>query len=386
MSGFWGGDTEQMRTQREMLTNRSSAITELRARLEPVVLDESSWVGSDADRFREQWRSGTAPMFDRIDQMLGARGLELERHAEEQDEASSVGGPSTGPLPTGYCPAPGPGSPLDLGEIFSGMKDAVVDGFHKVTGAFEVFNKFQKVWSTGKKAWDTLKLVDGFQELLRRGEDVFDFVGITNGFKPHFLKNAFSGSTEMSGLVGKILGNTPFLKDLNLPTGIGNVKFFGWVDDLASKSSFLTKAAPWVGKALPVADMFFGGKQMVEGIQNGDTFSAVTGGANALGGTLMLAGGALSATGVGAAIGGPLLAAGTVISAGSAVADLAKWGWDNRAQIGETFSNAKDAVVDFASDPVGSVKDAAGAVGDAIGTAGDVLSDIGGGLKNAFGW
>src|SRR5699024_11480163 len=51
-------------------------------------------------------------------------------------------------------------------------------------------------------------------------------------------------------------------------------------------------------------------RSMIEGIQSGDTFSAITGGAGALGGGLMIAGGALSATGIGAVVGGPIAAAG----------------------------------------------------------------------------
>lgn len=241
MSGFWGGDTEQMRTYRQLLSHRSAAISTLRAQLEPVVLNEGVWTGTDADRFREQWRSSTSPMFDGIEQMLGARGHELEQHAQEQDEASGLGGDSapSGPLPGGFCPAPGNAAPIDLGDLFSGAKDAIVDGFHAVTGGLEVFNKFQKAWTASKKAWDTVKLFSGFQDLLARGDDIFHLVATANGFAPEFMKKAFSGGTEMSGLLGKILGTTPFLKDLHIPTGIGNVKFFGWVDDLASKSSFL---------------------------------------------------------------------------------------------------------------------------------------------------
>lgn len=351
MSGFYGADTEQLRSHSELLRNRAQAVSELRDRLQPSVMDESIWRGSDADGFRSTWASQTTALFDQVQEALTQRGGDLETHAEEQDTASGVGGE---------------GDSTSQGEGGGGEKSL----WQKITDGLGVYNKLQGLWSKGKKIWDLANIVRDHAKFLNNAEDIFQLAAGTWSYGQEITKNIFSKGDEFSSLAAKIAGQ------LGIPTGIGNTKFFGWVDDAAKwvgeSAPFLTDLAPKLGKALPALDVIFGGKQMIEGINSGDTFSAVTGGASALGGTLMLAGGAMSATGVGAVIGGPLAAAGAVISGGAALADVGKMVYDNWDSISSTASDAWDGA-----------KDVAGDVGSAIA---DGASNAWDGLSNAFSW
>lgn len=354
MSGFYGADTEQLRTHAELLRNRAQSLGELRDRLQPQVMNEGAWRGSDADAFRETWSSQTTALFDQVAQTLTTFGGDAEKHAEEQDTASGVGG--------GGGLGGGGGGSVGAGEGKSWW-DKLKDGL-------DVYNKLQGLWGKGKKIWDLGNIVRDWSNFIGASEDIFDLAARTWGYGQEITKNIFSKGDEFSSLASKLLGK------LGVPTGLGNAKFFGWVDDAAKwvgeSAPFLTDLAPKLGKALPAIDVIFGGKQMYDGIQSGDTFSAVTGGASALGGGLMLAGGALSATGVGAVVGGPLAAAGAIISGGAAVADVGKMVYDNWDSISSTASDVWNGASDF--------------VGDVGSTVSDGISNAWDGLSNAFSW
>lgn len=327
MSGFMGADTEQLRNHAELLRDRATAISDLRGRLEPLVMNAEIWVGPDADTFRDTWMSRTAAELQDKADRITQWGADLDTQAEEQDDASAEGGSIFGGVQgSGEGQAK---SPWDILKDLAG-------------GALGVYNKLQGLFNKGKKAWD-------FINMLRKGADIGDL-----------LKKAFDPGKAFSGLAGKLAGM------LGIPTGFGNKNFFGWVDDLAAKSSFLTKAAPMLGKALPVVDVLFGGHQMIDSIKNGDTFHAITGGAQALGGGLMIAGGALSSTGVGAVVGGPLLAAGAVVSGAGALADVGKMAYDNWDSISSTASNVWNGAGDMVSGAASTVADVASDAGNAI--------------------
>lgn len=366
MSGFYGADTDQLRDHSALLVQRATAIGELRDLLQPVVMDESAWRGPDADAFRERWSSSTSPLFDQVGELISRRGTDLEQHAEEQDEASGAGSDGGG----------GSGGGKDGGSWWDSLLGGLNDGLG-------VFNTLQTAFTRGKKVWDLARIIDRSTDFIGGAEDIFQLAAGTWKYGKDITESAFSAGTEYSGLVKKMIGELPF----NVPTGLGNKNFFGWVDDAAGKLSkvapFLDDVAPFVGKALPGIDVVTGGWQMIDGIKNGDTFSAVTGGASALGGGLMLAGGAMSATGVGAIVGGPLVAAGAVISGGAALADVGKMVYDNWPTISSTASDAWNATTDFVGDTAGAVSEGVGNVVDSVG---DGISGAVDGLADALPW
>ncbi|WP_420808021.1 hypothetical protein [Brachybacterium endophyticum] len=306
-------------------------------------MDESSWQGPDADQFRSTWSSGVSSSFQDVVERLRQRSRTLGDQADEQDQASDGDrGSSQG---SGGGDGSGEGSPSLWDRLMSGK---------------DIYNKMQTVFSKSKKAFDLLKDVYRGSHALDAIKDPITALMAAGMYGKSITSKVFSSTKEYGVLAQKIAGQ------LHLPTGFGNKNFFGWADDLAGKVPFLTKAAPFVGKALPGIDVLTGGYQMVSSIKSGDTFHAVTGGASALGGGLMLAGGAMSATGVGAVIGGPIAATGAVIAGGAAVADLGKLAWDHRQEIAEGLGNAKDWAVDTGKDIASGAADVASDVGDSI--------------------
>ncbi|WP_394213900.1 hypothetical protein [Brachybacterium vulturis] len=246
-----------------------------------------------------------------------------------------------------------------------------------------MYTALQNAFSDGKDVWDILRVIDRSTDVIDGAEDIVQLAAGTWSYGQDLTGAVFHRGTEFSGLMSKLVGELPF----PVPTGAGTRNFFGVVDDAAGWASkaapFLDDVAPFVGRALPGLDLVFGGGQLIEGIQSGDTFSAVTGGASAFGGGLMLAGGAMSATGVGAVIGGPIAAAGAIISGGAALADIGKLVYDNWDAISATASDAWDATTDVVGDTAGAVADTAG---DVIDSVSDGISDAVDGLADALPW
>lgn len=124
MSGFYGGDTEQMRAHAQACTLQARRLEELVEQL-TATIGSVAWEGPDADAFRDRWQGEVAPQLDGRGAEMRARGDELERHAEEQDDASTQGGLLgllqdllDGPFPPLLpLPMPVPGVPLGPGIL-----------------------------------------------------------------------------------------------------------------------------------------------------------------------------------------------------------------------------------------------------------------------------
>ncbi|MDO5663010.1 MAG: hypothetical protein Q4G40_09965 [Brachybacterium sp.] len=374
MADFWGADPEQLRGLRTLMENRSTTLAELQTRLDTVILREDSWTGPDGQAFREAWSAGAAPQLQTQAEQMVRLGGDLEIHAQEQEDASAVqdGGGGTAPPVTGTA------------ESRRGLLGLLAEGYSGI----------QAVFTRGKKVWDTIaafsQVNKNFWGSFTAAWDArrFGFLPSGSVFMDHlrrmgapFSDLAFDAGREYSRMA------TKFANQLNIPSGFGTKNFFGHLDDLASRSSFLRTVAPVVGKALPVVDIVTGGMQFADGIRNGDTFDQVVGGVSMTGGALMLAGGALSATGIGAVVGGPLMVVGGVLSLGAAGANLGRYIHDNWSDISSRASDAWNATTSAVSTVGNKLVDAGSTV---VNAAGEGLSNIGdaitGGLKNAFSW
>lgn len=371
MTDFYGADTRQLRTHADLLRDRATALQELQARLEPVVLDEEMWKGPDADHFRSDWMAQAASKFRSSITQLQQWNTDLSEQAEEQDTASDdVEGATGGTIGGGT----GSGNPGGIGGIIHAVQDF---WNQHVTGPAGLYAKVQGLFQKGKKIWD----IAG--DMMKHGE--------LDKLSTAIAGRVFGNGKEFSDFAKGIAGK------LGIPQGFGNKNFFNFLDGVAEKVPFLSKAAPWVGKALPGIDIVFGGKQLIESIGKGDTFHAVTGGAQTVGGALMLAGGAMSATGVGAVAGAPIAAVGAVISGGAALADLGKLAYDHRPEIGQfahTAWNTTTSAVGHASEAVGSlVHSTVSNVSDSVSSAvshaqksvNNVVDGIAGAWSRAFG-
>jgi hypothetical protein len=102
MNGFWGADTDALRTMGSVCARRADLLDELEGMLSATI-DGVEWVGEDAERFRAEW-SGTVRtgLQDRSVE-LRQQARRLAQHAEEQETASSpdspdgLGGPWSSP-------------------------------------------------------------------------------------------------------------------------------------------------------------------------------------------------------------------------------------------------------------------------------------------------
>lgn len=111
MAGFYGADTEQLRSFGDLLDGRSGRLSDLASQLTSQV-SSVEWVGSDADDFRADFSGRVIGLFDAADGLLRQRRSELGEHAEQQDEASS----------------PSDGGVLDeIGDFLGGVLDGAAD-------------------------------------------------------------------------------------------------------------------------------------------------------------------------------------------------------------------------------------------------------------------
>lgn len=368
MSGFYGADTQQLRGHSELLRDRARTLSQLRDRLQPAVMDASIWHGPDAEAFRTEWSARTSPLVDEITAQIARHSSALETHAEEQDTASGLG---SGGAHDGRAGGGGGGGGA-RGREGSSWWDRLQLGGELWSGAQGIFSTGHDIWRASNIIRDSTRFIDGAQ-------DIFQLAGGTWAYGQRMTSAFFNADNAFSSLATRVAG------ELNIPSGAGTRNFFSWADNAAGwvgqRAPFLTDLAPQIARRLPALDVVFGGAQMIDGIREGDTFSAVTGGASMAGGGLMLAGGAMSATGVGAVVGAPLFVAGAVLSGGAALADLGRSVYENWDTISETASDAWN----WAGDQVGSATDWAGdQLDSARDWAGDRGSDIAEGASNLW--
>ncbi|MGY5763932.1 WXG100 family type VII secretion target [Brachybacterium sp. DNPG3] len=139
MADFYGGDTEQMRGHAEACVRGAQRLVDL-VDATSALIEQTEWVGSDADAFRSEWTGRVRGAVLSRAEEIRQHGGELRGHAEEQDDASRDGdadffdivrnlidpercwpGMPLGPL-IGW-PAPMPIHPLDLRHLALGLGD-----------------------------------------------------------------------------------------------------------------------------------------------------------------------------------------------------------------------------------------------------------------------
>lgn len=333
MSGFYGADTEQLRSHAQLLKDRAGTLEDLRERLDPLVMDESAWQGSDADAFREQWRGRTAGQFDRLSETLGERSGDLETHAEQQDEASTP-----------------------QGENSDGFLDFLQDAFPFAKGLVDAV---KGIALGGKKIWDALRNMKNPEKLLEklRGMKgkIFDKVLDKLGSFDELMKKA-----PWLMKTGKVFGK--LLPGLDILTG-------GWqmIDSIKSGDTFhaITGGVTTLGGVLITAG----------------TICDMTGVGAVVGVPLQVIGGVL--------VGGAMIADGVkwAVDNWDTISETAGQAWDATTEVA---ADAWDGATDLASDAWDGATDAAsdawdGAT-DAASDAVDGLKDAAGGLKNALGF
>jgi hypothetical protein len=136
VAGFFGGDTDQLRDQSQACTQGARRLADLVTVLSSAI-DGATWEGPDAEAFRARWHGAVKSDLVARGESVQHRARELEDHADEQDEVSTVDGggffdiigdllpgPPFGPL----LPLPAfPGLPLGPG-LLRGLEAALGNG------------------------------------------------------------------------------------------------------------------------------------------------------------------------------------------------------------------------------------------------------------------
>ena len=114
MSGFFGADTEQLRSQAEACQRSAGTLHDLIGTTSALIASVE-WTGADADAFRDRWASEVRGRLTERAEALQKLSDELDVHAEEQDITSEVDGggaafpPFGTPMPFPFpFPLPGP--------------------------------------------------------------------------------------------------------------------------------------------------------------------------------------------------------------------------------------------------------------------------------------
>ena len=351
MPGFQGADTEQLRRLASEMQTRAGRLAELRARLQPLVMDRAAWSGPDAEAFRSEWSGQVAGKLTSTAAKLKADVGDLRRQADDQDRTSDVGSESGGGPSSGAQGGGGSGGKLPSGgDLLKLLKDS--------NGLIPKIKKFT----------DLVKMIGKDIGLLKKIGDLDAAYVFAPFFAQPYMDKVFSAGKEYGSLTSKLVSK------LGLPTNIGTKDLFSDIlklDRLASKAPFLTSLAPKLGKGLPLLDLGFGAWQAYQGFSSGDSFKGTTGTLQALGGAMMLAGGAASATGFGAVVGAPLAAIGAGLSLGAGAADLIHDNWP-------AISKGASAAKEWAGSAASAVKDAGS-------KAVEGAKNFFGGLSHAFG-
>lgn len=89
---LYGADVESLRQLAQTFNNKSQVLdNDVNLALKALV-SATDWQGSDGDKFKDDWDSILAPQLRNAAQALAQAGWDLNRNADEQEQASGGGG------------------------------------------------------------------------------------------------------------------------------------------------------------------------------------------------------------------------------------------------------------------------------------------------------
>ena len=91
MAGFFGGDTEQMRAQGAACVQGAQRMEEI-TEATTVLINAVPWLGPDAVAFKAWWNGSVRPSMLSQAADVRSKGMEIDQHSQEQDQASSDDG------------------------------------------------------------------------------------------------------------------------------------------------------------------------------------------------------------------------------------------------------------------------------------------------------
>lgn len=98
---LYGADVESLRQLAQTFNNKSQVLdNDVNLALKALV-SATDWQGSDGDKFKDDWDSVLAPQLRNAAQALAQAGWDLNRNADEQEQASG-GGAAGGVVGSSY--------------------------------------------------------------------------------------------------------------------------------------------------------------------------------------------------------------------------------------------------------------------------------------------
>lgn len=92
---FYGADVSALRALAKLMKQSDRTIAVVESQVTSA-LSAVVWKGPDGDAFRKEWAAQLRPELRKTAQALQREGAALQRHAQEQEDASRAGGSSTG--------------------------------------------------------------------------------------------------------------------------------------------------------------------------------------------------------------------------------------------------------------------------------------------------
>lgn len=128
----YGADVESLRQLAQTFNNKSQVLdNDVNLALKALV-SATDWQGSDGDKFKDDWDSVLAPQLRNAAQALAQAGWDLNRNADEQEQASGGGGVG-GIVGSSY----GGGGITGSSSSFGGGGGSGSAGITGSTGSFE---------------------------------------------------------------------------------------------------------------------------------------------------------------------------------------------------------------------------------------------------------
>lgn len=128
---LYGADVESLRQLAQTFNNKSQVLdNDVNLALKALV-SATDWQGSDGDKFKDDWDSVLAPQLRNAAQALAQAGWDLNRNADEQEQAS--GGGAGGVVGSSY----GGGGVTGSSGSFGGGGGGGSAGITGSTGSFE---------------------------------------------------------------------------------------------------------------------------------------------------------------------------------------------------------------------------------------------------------
>lgn len=129
---LYGADVESLRQLAQTFNNKSQVLdNDVNLALKALV-SATDWQGSDGDKFKDDWDSVLAPQLRNAAQALAQAGWDLNRNADEQEQASGGGG-AGGVVGSSY----GGGGITGSSGSFGGGGGSGSAGVTGSTGSFE---------------------------------------------------------------------------------------------------------------------------------------------------------------------------------------------------------------------------------------------------------